>query len=125
MNKKLWGGRFTKTLDNDAVDLSYSLQFDYQLFPYDIKTNQAYAAALHQKGILTKPEYDQLSEALSKLASDVTVEQLLAANDEDVHSFVERSVTEMCGDVGKKLHTGKSRNDQVMTDIRLFKRSPC
>ena len=111
----LWGGRFQKAFDDVAKHMSYSLSVDNRLFVYDIQTNTAHAKALHRSGYLTQWECEQLVNTLASLQPPTGKEP-----DEDVHSYVERNVTELLGDLGKKLHTGKSRNDQVMTDVRLF-----
>ena len=115
--QKLWGGRFKKSLDSAAVAYSYSLHVDKRLLPYDVKVNLAHGRALEKAGILSAEEIKQLSEYLPTLASK---EVPLDAPDEDIHSYVERCLTEVLGDLGKKIHTGKSRNDQVITDVRLF-----
>ena len=120
-NKKLWGGRFKKPLNVDAVSLSYSLQSDKRLVYYDINVNKAHALALHKSGYLSESEFTTLDNALQQLAEDFQNNpDSLYANDEDIHSCIERLITQRCGDLGKKMHTGKSRNDQVITDTRLF-----
>jgi argininosuccinate lyase len=121
MNKKLWGGRFKKGLDSDAKELSYSLCFDKRLLPYDIKTNLAYAKALAKEEIISIGELSLLEKFFNELSQKVENNELsFDVDDEDVHSYVERLTTEALGDVGKKLHTGKSRNDQVVTDMKLY-----
>ncbi len=112
---QLWGGRFEKKIDQEASALSFSLAVDKRLFMYDILTNSAHANALHRAGYLTDMERDVLIHTLHALPAPHGDEP-----DEDVHSYVERLVTEKAGEVGKKLHTGKSRNDQVLTDVRQF-----
>jgi argininosuccinate lyase len=120
MTKKLWGGRFKQGLDAAAVDFSYSLHFDQVLLPYDIMVNKAHATALTAAGVLTKAENKKLQRALDQLLDDAPALLAEDPDDEDIHSFVERVLTESLGDLGKKLHTGKSRNDQVATDVRLY-----
>ncbi|NQY75372.1 MAG: argininosuccinate lyase [Candidatus Margulisbacteria bacterium] len=118
---KLWGGRFEKGLDETAKQFSYSYDIDRCLFPYDIETNLVHAQALEKIGILTQSELTTLESALNDIANRFDNEDpTLLGDDEDIHSAIERLVTESCGDIGKKLHTGKSRNDQVSTDVRLF-----
>lgn len=118
---KLWGGRFEKELDNDAKALSYTLHIDKRLAPYDIAVNKAQAKALIQSGVFTQKECDDVTNALNEIDTLFkTDESSVLGADEDIHSCIERLVTERCGDLGKKLHTGKSRNDQVVTDTRLF-----
>jgi len=116
---QLWGGRFTKELNSDAKTLSYSIHFDKRLYPYDLKVNLAYARALTQVGIISSDELKALELCIADLQK-VDVESIDTTQDEDIHSYVERKVTEALGDVGKKIHTGKSRNDQVITDVRLY-----
>jgi argininosuccinate lyase len=117
---KLWGGRFTQTLDPSAVDFSYSLSFDYELLPYDIQLNRAYVDALTTAGIFTTAERDIVQASLDRIRDRIP--QIIAnlPDDEDVHSLVERLVIDDVGDLGKKMHSGKSRNDQVATDLRLY-----
>ncbi|MCP4051302.1 MAG: argininosuccinate lyase [bacterium] len=118
---KLWGGRFKKELDIDAARMSYSFDFDKRLYSYDIKTNMAYARALAQLGILSEPELKALNDFFDDLLEKFeSNDPSIYGEDEDIHSCIERLVTKALGDVGKKLHTGKSRNDQVVTDMRLF-----
>lgn len=119
--KKLWGGRFKKGLHPDAISLSYSLQTDKRLATHDIDVNLAHAKALHKAGILTAEELKKLTTCLQALKKRFEAgDNSLFADDEDIHSCIERLVTKELGDLGKKLHTGKSRNDQVITDTRLF-----
>ena len=118
---QLWGGRFKKPLDPSAVQLSYSLESDKRLVFYDIQVNKAHAKALHKAKYLSRDEYQTLSQCLDTLAAEFKEKpETLYADDEDIHTCIERLVTERCGDLGKKLHTGKSRNDQVITDTRLY-----
>jgi len=126
MDKKLWGGRFEEGLDPDAKELSYSLHIDKRLAQYDIAVNQAHARALAAKGIFTEDELSSVLACLDDL-SDLfsTNEESVLGDDEDIHSCIERNVTERLGELGKKLHTGKSRNDQVITDTRLFIKDAC
>ena len=116
----MWGGRFEKGLKPEAIELSYSLWFDARLFDYDIRVNKAHVSALGKSGYLNQSEEQTLLDALDHVASHVDEDEIFEASDEDVHSFVERQVVAQCGDLGKKMHTGKSRNDQVITDLRLF-----
>ncbi len=121
MTEKLWGGRFKKPFDEDAKTLSFSLHIDKRLYSYDLRTNSAYAHALCEAGILTQAEYARLKQCLSDLHTRFEHEgDSIFLNDEDIHSCIERLVTAELGDLGKKLHTGKSRNDQVITDVRLY-----
>ena len=118
---QLWGGRFEGSLDDAAKALSFSLHFDYVLFPYDIQVNKAHVDALHQVGVLSDNEVSSLQDALDTvLKTHQGTVGRSDHDDEDVHSFVEREVIALVGDLGKKMHTGKSRNDQVATDMRLY-----
>lgn len=114
---KLWGGRFEGGLDEAAKKFSYSYSWDKRLYKQDIAVNKAHAKALNKTGILTDDELKKLSSALDKL---LTQTPQTDAEDEDIHSYVERQLVESLGDLGKKIHTGKSRNDQVATDTRLY-----
>ncbi len=121
MAKKLWGGRFKQGLAESAIKLSYSLHIDKRLVSYDIAVNTAHAKALQKANIFTKEECQQVCTCLSELNDGfIKNEAELLGADEDIHSCIERLVTERLGDLGKRLHTGKSRNDQVITDTRLF-----
>ena len=95
---KLWGGRFKKSLDDSAMKLSYSFHFDKQLLPYDIQTNSAHVKALCKAGLFTEEERDLVLNCLSQLDYDSVIESSETFPDEDVHSYVERWVTEKLGD---------------------------
>jgi len=118
--QQLWGGRFKKGLADIAKDFSYSLSFDHVLLPYDVAVNKAHVLGLVGAGVLTESEKDQLHHALDEVLVEAEDELSQAPDDEDVHGFVERLVVQKLGDLGKKMHTGKSRNDQVATDVRLY-----
>ncbi len=119
--KKLWGGRFKSELDDDAKALSYSLDVDKWLVQYDIAVNLIHAKALQKNNILTQQEFEKISSCLKHLSENFESNPNYGLHDdEDIHSAIERLVTEQCGDIGKKMHAGKSRNDQVIADVRLF-----
>ncbi|MCR5338586.1 MAG: argininosuccinate lyase [Lachnospiraceae bacterium] len=120
---QLWGGRFTKQTDQMVYDFNASIRFDKRLLPWDIEGSKAHVAQLAAIGILTAEERDQITEGLSGILQD-TREGNLEITDafEDVHSFVEATLIDRIGDVGKKLHTGRSRNDQVALDMKLYTR---
>jgi argininosuccinate lyase len=121
MTQKLWGGRFKKPFDEDAKVLSYSLSVDCRLAPYDIAVNRAHVKGLHKTGYLSEDEATRLDTALAEVGEALSKpNHTLFENDEDIHSCIERLVTAKLGDLGKKMHTGKSRNDQVITDVRLY-----
>lgn len=117
---KLWGGRFKKSLDDSAVELSYSIESDKRLYKQDIAVNRAHTKALAKAGILSAAEGKELVACLDDLEARFETDILpYPQPDEDIHSCIERLVVEKVGDLGKKMHTGKSRNDQVITDTRL------
>lgn len=118
---KLWGGRFSEGLDVLAAALNNSIGFDWRLAEVDIRGSIAWAKALAKAGVLTEDEANQICAGLEAVAQEVHGEDFaLSPMDEDVHTAVERRLTEIIGPVGGKLHTGRSRNDQVATDFRLW-----
>ncbi|WP_375752306.1 argininosuccinate lyase [Vibrio sp. HN007] len=118
----LWGGRFTQAADTRFKDFNDSLRFDYRLAEQDIVGSIAWSKALHSVGVLTETEQQKLELALNELKLEVMEdpEQILKSNAEDIHSWVEQQLIAKVGDLGKKLHTGRSRNDQVATDLKLW-----
>ena len=122
--KNLWGGRFTGEADAGFARFNESFSFDRRLFEADIRGSIAHSTGLVPAGVLTSEEADQIKTALEQLLargkSDPKYFDELAL--EDVHSFVEARLVELVGDLGRKLHTGRSRNDQVATDLRLWLR---
>ena len=120
---RLWGGRFGGGPADAVTELSRSTQFDWRLAPYDLAGSRAHAAVLHRAGLLTEAELTDLQAALDTLAEDVEVGAFLPVpEDEDVHSALERGLLERLGPLGGKLRAGRSRNDQVATDLRLYLR---
>ena len=118
---KMWEGRFSKALDQQADDFNSSIHFDCRMFRQDIKGSMAHAAMLAAQGILPAADVDTIIAELEKILADLESGKLpidMAA--EDIHMFVEAELTKRIGDVGKKLHTARSRNDQVALDIRLY-----
>lgn len=118
----LWGGRFTQAADQRFKQFNDSLAFDYRLAEQDIEGSIGWSKALATVGVLTTHEQQQLEEALQALHSVVAANpQIILQDDhEDIHSWVESKLIEKVGDLGKKLHTGRSRNDQVALDIKLW-----
>ena len=120
---QLWGGRFTKETDKLVYRFNASISFDQKLYRQDVAGSQAHVRMLAKQGILTEAERDQILEGLQGILRDVESGALLITDEyEDIHSFVEANLIERIGDVGKKLHTGRSRNDQVALDMRLYVR---
>ena len=121
----LWGGRFREDTDQRFREFNDSLRFDYRLALEDIRGSIAWAEAITGAGVLTAEECSQLTRALRELHDELRdgLEQVATAGDEDIHSYVERRLIEKVGTLGKKLHTGRSRNDQVALDLRLWCRS--
>ena len=121
---QLWGGRFTKATDQKVFDFNASISFDKNLFTQDIEGSVAHAVMLGKQGILTSDEKDSIVKGLSGIREDVENGRLLIdETQEDIHSFVEATLISRIGDAGKKLHTGRSRNDQVALDMRLYTRA--
>ncbi len=120
---QLWGGRFTKQTDQLVYNFNQSIGFDQKFFHQDVRGSRAHARMLAKQQILTEAERDQILAGLDSIEKDVD-EGVLAIGStyEDIHSFVEAVLTERIGDAGKKLHTGRSRNDQVALDMRLYVR---
>lgn len=119
----LWGGRFSTSMDQSLWDLSESFSFDRVLYHYDIAGSRAHVQGLAAAGILTDEECARLLDSLDEVESEFDRESFVrAGGDEDVHTAIERRATELAGEVGAKLHTGRSRNDQVVTSLRLFTR---
>ena len=120
---QLWGGRFTKSTDQMVYDFNASINFDKKLFVQDIKGSKAHVTMLAAVGVITNEEKDKILEGLETIEKDVADGKLeITSEYEDVHSFVEANLIERIGDAGKKLHTGRSRNDQVALDMRLYTR---
>ena len=120
---QLWGGRFTKETDRSAYRFNASIFFDQRFLREDIEGSMAHAVMLARQGILTAEEKEQIVSGLSGILEDVTEGRLaITETYEDVHSFVEANLIARIGDAGKKLHTGRSRNDQVALDMRLYVR---
>lgn len=118
----LWGGRFTQAADQRFKQFNDSLRFDYRLAEQDIIGSVAWSKALVTVNVLTGDEQQQLEAALNALLEEVRAnpEQILQSDAEDIHSWVEGQLIEKVGALGKKLHTGRSRNDQVATDLKLW-----
>ena len=121
---QLWGGRFTKATEQKVFDFNASISFDKNLFTQDVEGSIAHAVMLGKQGILTVEEKDAIVKGLAGIREDVEAGKLaIDETQEDIHSFVEATLIERIGDTGKKLHTGRSRNDQVALDMRLYTRT--
>jgi argininosuccinate lyase len=117
----LWGGRFAQKLDQLAFDLNASLPVDKRLALQDVDGSRAWADGIHKAGILSDEEHATISRGLAIVKEEFASGKFLfAASDEDIHTAVERRLTELIGDAAGRLHTGRSRNDQVATDFRLW-----
>ncbi len=118
----LWGGRFTQAADTRFKEFNDSLRFDYRLAEQDIVGSIAWSKALLSVGVLSAEEQQRLELALNELKLEVMEDphQILRSDAEDIHSWVEQQLISKVGDLGKKLHTGRSRNDQVATDLKLW-----
>jgi argininosuccinate lyase len=119
--KKLWGGRFTEETDTLVYNFNASISFDKRFYAQDIRGSIAHVTMLAATGILTNEEKDQIVAGLNGILDDINSGKLeIDETAEDIHSFIEGTLTERIGTVGKKLHTGRSRNDQVALDMKLY-----
>ena len=120
---QLWGGRFTKETDKLVYNFNASISFDQKFYAQDIRGRIEHVTMLQKQGILTKEEKESIIEGLKGIQADVENGTLEITDEyEDIHSFVEANLIDRIGDAGKKLHTGRSRNDQVALDMRLYTR---
>lgn len=121
--EKMWAGRFAKALDKEADDFNSSIHFDCKMYKQDITGSMKHAAMLAMQGIIGDDDCDKITDGLQSILDDLDSGDLQFDMDaEDIHMFVESELTKRIGDVGKKLHTARSRNDQVALDIRLYLR---
>jgi len=121
VSKKMWDGRFQKETNKAANDYNTSLPFDCRMYAQDIKGSMAHCRMLKTQGILTSEDASKILSGLSGILIDINDGKLTFDSDaEDIHMFVEEELTQRIGDAGKRLHTGRSRNDQVALDIRLY-----
>ena len=120
---QLWGGRFTKETDQLVYNFNASITFDRKFYKQDIEGSIAHVTMLGKQGILTNEEAQDIIKTLKEIQSEVENGTLeISSEYEDIHSFVEATLIDRLGDTGKKLHTGRSRNDQVALDMRLYTR---
>ena len=121
--EKMWAGRFQKALEKAADDFNSSIHFDSRMYKQDITGSMAHAAMLAEKGIISKEDSAKIVDCLAEILDDINSGKLLFDNDaEDIHMFIESELTKRIGDTGKRLHTARSRNDQVALDIRMYLR---
>jgi argininosuccinate lyase len=117
----LWGGRFAQGAEESVFALSRSVHFDWRLAPYDLRSSKAHCAILQKSGLIDSKDANSITNALTELSAEVASGIFVAIDsDEDVHSALERGLTEKLGAIGGALRAGRSRNDQVTTDLRLF-----
>ena len=120
---KLWAGRFLTALDKTADDFNSSISFDSKMYKQDIRGSVAHATMLASKGIISKDDAETIIEGLGSILADIESGSLqFDMNAEDIHMFIEAELTKRIGDCGKRLHTARSRNDQVALDLRLYLR---
>lgn len=121
---QLWGGRFTKETDKLVYNFNASISFDQKFFEEDIEGSIAHVVMLEKQDILTEAEKNEIVKGLTGIREDVKNGSLIITDEyEDIHSFVEANLIKRIGDAGKKLHTGRSRNDQVALDMKLYTRT--
>ena len=121
MSKKPWGGRFKGTVAKSAEQFSSSIHYDKRLYKCDITQSIAYAKTLNRAGVISSAELSQITKGLQGILRDIEAGKIkFSAQYEDVHMNIESILTDRIGETGKKLHTGRSRNDQVSTDLRMY-----
>ena len=117
----LWGGRFASGPAESVFALSRSVHFDYRLAPYDLRASLAHLSILESSGLIDSADAKKIASSLREIMTEVANGVFgISESDEDIHSAIERSMMERIGEVGGKLRAGRSRNDQVATDLRLF-----
>jgi len=122
----MWGGRFQKATDKDVNDFNSSLPFDCRMYSQDIRGSMAHCNMLAKQNIISKEDESAILQGLQDILSDMEAGILPFTNEaEDIHMFIEEELTKRIGDAGKRLHTGRSRNDQVALDIRLYIKDEC
>ena len=121
--EKMWAGRFAKALDSKADDFNSSIRFDHKMYRQDILGSVAHAKMLAKQRIITEVDCEQIVNGLCDILDDLTSGKLdFDMSCEDIHMFIEAELTKRIGDAGKRLHTARSRNDQVALDIRMYLR---
>jgi argininosuccinate lyase len=121
MSEKMWGGRFSLPTDKFVEEFNASVHFDNRFYKYDIKGSMAHAKMLAKQGVISEADRDAILKGLDQVLSEIESGQFAwRTEDEDVHMAVEKRLTEIVGDAGKRLHTARSRNDQVAVDFRMY-----
>src|SRR6516164_4815438 len=123
MSQKTWGGRFSAATDDRVEAFTESISFDRRLYRHDIIASKAHARMLAEVGLLTEEGARRIAASLDEIAVEIESGKFeFSIQLEDIHTHIERALIERLGDVGRKLHTGRSRNDQVVTDVKLWVR---
>src|SRR5262245_16316869 len=123
MSQKTWGGRFSGGTDARVEAFTESISYERRLYPYDVRASQAHARMLADVGLLTADEAERICAALDAIAGEIERGEMPFRTElEDVHTHIERALIDRLGDIGRKLHTGRSRNNQVVTDVKLWVR---
>src|SRR5438552_6008961 len=123
MSHKTWGGRFSGDTDNRVEAFTESISFDRRLYRHDVVASQAHARMLAEVGLLTREEAERVVTALDAIAGEIERGEFpFSVKLEDIHTHIERALTDRLGDLGRKLHAARSRNDQVVTDVKLWVR---
>jgi argininosuccinate lyase len=123
VSQKTWGGRFSGGTDDRVEAFTESISFDRRLYRHDIRASQAHARMLAEVGLLSAAEAEQIAATLDAIGGEMERGEFpFSTSLEDIHTHIERALTERLGDLGRKLHTGRSRNDQVVTDVKLWVR---
>ena len=123
---KLWSGRFRKETDALVNDFNSSIQFDARLYREDIEGSMAHAAMLSRQGIISAGDAEKILAGLTGILADIEAGNIeFSADNEDIHMNIETILTQRIGEAGKRLHTGRSRNDQVALDVRMYARAAC
>ncbi len=124
-NSKLWAGRFEKATDSAVDDFHSSLPFDGRLYRQDIQGSIAHATMLGEQGVIPQEDADHIIAGLHGILADIEAGLVDLSGAEDIHMFVEALLIDSIGDAGKRLHTGRSRNDQVALDMRMYMKEGC
>src|SRR2546423_5240802 len=123
MSHKTWGGRFSGPTDDRVEAFTESISFDRRLYRHDVRASKAHANMLAEVGLISHVEAEQICLALEEIATEIDAGKMeFSISLEDIHTHVEKALIAKLGDVGRKLHTGRSRNDQVATDVKLWVR---